>query len=48
MVAVENIRLTIDRIRKRSPILKEMEANSELGIVGALYDMKTGRIEFLD
>jgi carbonic anhydrase len=48
MVAVENIRLTIDRIRKRSPILKEMEAKSELEIVGALYDMKTGRIEFLD
>jgi carbonic anhydrase len=48
MVAVENIRLTIDRIRERSPILKEMEAKSELGIVGALYDMKTGRIEFID
>ncbi len=48
MVAVENIRLTIDRIRERSPILKEMEAKSELGIVGALYDMKTGRIEFFD
>ena len=48
MVAEQNVRMTMDRIRERSPILKEMQAQSQIQIVGALYDMKTGTIEFLD
>ena len=48
MVAEQNVRMTMDRIRERSPILKEMQAQSQIEIVGALYDMKTGSIEFLD
>ena len=48
MVVEENVRLTIADIRERSPILKKMEGNGEIKIVGALYDMNTGEIEFLD
>lgn len=39
-----NVKLTLDRIRKRSPILKEMESNGEIHIVGGVYSLSTGRI----
>jgi carbonic anhydrase len=47
-VVEKNVELTMDRIRSRSPILKEMETQGLIKIVGALYDMKTGKIELLD
>ncbi|MFK8056071.1 MAG: carbonic anhydrase family protein [Saprospiraceae bacterium] len=42
MVSESNIKNTIAQIRANSPILKEMEANGEIKIVGALYDMDNG------
>lgn len=45
-VAVLNVELSIDRIRKESPILAEMESKNEIEIVGALYDVSTGKVEF--
>lgn len=47
-VAQSNVRLTKEEIRKRSPILKEMESQGELKIVGAYYDLDTGRVSFQD
>jgi carbonic anhydrase len=41
-----NIALTIDKIRNESPILKNMEHNGEIKIVGAYYDISTGKVEF--
>lgn len=43
-----NVLNSIDEIRKNSPILKEMEANNEIKIVGAIYDIKTGEVKFLE
>jgi carbonic anhydrase len=48
MVAEKNVRLTIEDVRKRSTILKEMEDAGDIKIVGALYDMDTGEIDFLE
>ena len=48
MVAEKNVRLTIEDIRTRSPILKEMEDAGKIKIVGAMYDMDTGEVEFLE
>ncbi|HHB77688.1 MAG TPA: carbonic anhydrase [Saprospiraceae bacterium] len=45
-IAVENIHISIDRIRKESPILAELEKNGEIEIVGALYSVQTGEVEF--
>jgi carbonic anhydrase len=47
-VSEKSVRLTIADIRERSPVLKEMEDAGELKIVGALYDMDSGVIDFLD
>jgi carbonic anhydrase len=31
-----------------SPILKEMEKNGEIKIIGAIYDMSTGNVTFME
>ena len=41
-----NIELSINRIRKESPILSEMEVDGEIEIVGALYDVSNGEVTF--
>ncbi|MCG8470166.1 MAG: carbonic anhydrase [Gemmatimonadetes bacterium] len=46
-VAETHVRLGLDQIRGRSPVLAEMEANGEIAIVGAMYDVATGAVRFL-
>lgn len=46
-VCHKNVEMTIQEIRKESPILKEMEDNGEIKIVGAVYDMETGIVTFI-
>lgn len=41
-----NVELSIDRIRKESPILAEMEKEGTIEIVGAMYDVGNGKVEF--
>jgi len=42
-----NVKLTIDRIREKSPILKEMEDAGEIQIVGGVYSLHSGKVEML-
>lgn len=46
-VAVKNVHMTIENTRNMSPVLKEMEANGEIKIVGAMYDIGSGKVSFL-
>ena len=46
-VGTKNVELTIDRIRKESPVLAEMEQAEEIQIVGGMYDIATGKVNFL-
>lgn len=48
MVCESNVKLNIDKIKTDSPILKEMVDNEEIKIVGAVYDMDTGKVAFLN
>jgi len=45
-VAAKNVEMTIADIREKSPILKEMEDNGEIQIVGGMYDISTGKVSF--
>ncbi|MDG1714387.1 carbonic anhydrase family protein [Lacinutrix sp.] len=45
-VSKKNVKLTIDRIHAESPILSDMEQNDEIKIVGAMYDISTGAVDF--
>lgn len=46
-IAINNVMLSIEKIRKESPILKEMEENGEIKIVGAYYSLHSGTVTFL-
>ena len=46
-VARTNIRLGLDNVRRRSPILAELEKKSTIQIVGAMYDLATGTVDFV-
>ena len=46
-VAVKNVENSIALIREKSEILNEMEQNGEIQIVGAIYNVNSGAVEFL-
>ncbi|UKN02052.1 carbonic anhydrase [Paracrocinitomix mangrovi] len=46
-VTVENVKMAINEIRERSAVLSEMEKNGEIEIVGAMYSVESGEVEFL-
>jgi carbonic anhydrase len=45
--AIVNVQLSIERIKKESPILAEMEKNGDINIIGAIYNVAKGEVEFL-
>lgn len=47
-VSEENVKLTVGRIRKGSKVLRDLEAQNKIRLVGAMYDISTGEVRFLD
>lgn len=47
-VADHNVQLTVEEIKRRSAVLREMAEKGEIMIVGAMYDIATGKVQFLD
>lgn len=47
-VTKKNVRLTVADIRKNSPVLAKLEEKGKIKIVGAIYDIKTGKVTLLD
>ena len=45
-VCVENVKVSVQNIRANSPILNQMEVDGSIKIVGAVYDMESGRVNF--
>jgi carbonic anhydrase len=45
-VVDSNVELTVADIRNQSPLLKGMEDAGEIAIVGAVYDVATGKVTF--
>ena len=45
-VASANVTMTIENIKKQSPVLKEMLDNKEIGIVGGMYNVDSGEVIF--
>lgn len=46
-VARTNVRLGLDNVRRRSPILEDLERKNTIRIVGAIDDLATGAVEVL-
>ena len=47
-VASLNVKITQKQILKNSPILKEMIEKGEIALVGGMYDVQTGIVDFYD
>jgi carbonic anhydrase len=45
-VSAKNVEFSIDGIRSGSEVLAEMESNGEIMIVGAMYDVASGKVTF--
>ena len=45
-VATKNVQMSIENIRRDSPVLAEMERNNEIMMVGAMYDVSNGSVSF--
>jgi carbonic anhydrase len=45
-VTDKNVVLTVERIRKRSPILQGMVDKGQIGLAGAMYDVHNGKVTF--
>jgi carbonic anhydrase len=45
-VARTNVQLTVADIRKRSPVLADLEKKGRIKIAGSLYDLQTGAVTF--
>jgi carbonic anhydrase len=48
LVGLNNVLLMVERIRKESPVLAEMEQKGQIKIIGGWYDLHTGKVEFFD
>jgi carbonic anhydrase len=46
-VARKNVELTMADIRKKSPVLAELESHGAIKIAGAMYDLDTAMLSFL-
>ena len=47
-VSAKNVQLSIDRIINESDVLSDMQNNGEIRIVGAMYDINTGTVNFYE
>lgn len=47
-VIEKNVRLTVEDLRKRSPVLAELEKAGDIRIVGAVYSLKDGKVTLLE
>ena len=46
-VSEANVRLTVKRIRELSPILRDLERQGKIQIAGCIYNLESGRVQFL-
>ncbi len=46
-VAELNVRHTMAQIRERSPVLRDLIDSGQVGLIGGIYDLDSGRVTFL-
>ncbi len=47
-VSRNNVNLVVKAIRASSPILKELESHQQIKIIGGLYHLDTGKVDFFE
>src|SRR4029453_237838 len=46
-VAKTNVVVALESLRRRSPILADLEKKGTIRVAGAMYDLATGKVDFL-
>jgi len=46
-VSIENVKVSLETLRKQSPLLKKLEDEGKIMIIGGMYNMRRGRVRFL-
>ncbi len=47
-VSKKNVELSLSAVRNQSEVLREMEEKGEIKILGAMYDITTGKVKFYE
>jgi carbonic anhydrase len=47
-IAEENVIKTVKDIRERSPVIAALENSGKIMVVGAMYDLTSGEVTFMD
>jgi carbonic anhydrase len=47
-VAKQNVQLVIKQIRERSSVLRELLDSGQVGLVGGIYDLDSGKVKFFN
>ncbi|WP_328592379.1 carbonic anhydrase, partial [Yersinia rochesterensis] len=47
-VAISNVKNTMNEIRKNSQIIKKLEKEGKVKIVGSMYHLNGGKVEFFE
>ena len=47
-VVYKNVELTIENMKNDSPLLRDMENDGDITIIGAVYDVASGAVSFLN
>ncbi|MFO0872364.1 MAG: carbonic anhydrase family protein [Phycisphaerales bacterium] len=47
-VTEENVRLNVEKVRTDSPILRDLEKSGQIKVVGAMHNIATGEVVFLN
>ncbi len=47
-VTINNVFITVKKIKEQSPILVEMEQSGQIKIIGGLYNLETGQVSFYE
>lgn len=48
LVAEENVKITVDAIRKKSKVIRDLESQNKVKLVGAMYDISSGKVTFYE
>lgn len=47
-VSLQNIKYTAEQIRKNSSIIRDLELEGKVRIAGAIYNVETGKVDFIE
>jgi carbonic anhydrase len=47
-VATLNVQLTMERIRRESVIIRELDESGAIKLIGGMYDVDTGKVDFYE